>query len=301
MLIDVHLHTIRTAGVPSGTRGDNFATPAQLIGMMDAMGVDMGVLLPLVSPECRTQYTPTEDMLDVCEKHPDRFIPFCNIDPRAESNSPSANLGRQLEYYKSRGCKGLGEITANLAFTDPFVLNLFAHCQACELPVLFHIAPRFGGVYGLVDELHLPGLERCLRLFPDLILIGHSQPFWSEVDPGVTEGDRNSYPDGPVAPDGAVPRLMRTYPNLYADISAGSGYNALTRDRDFGIAFLTEFKDRVFFGTDICSPRNDPKQAQLLRGLRAEGAVSEDVFENVSWRNVDRVLGLGLASRSSGA
>ena len=294
MFIDVHLHTIRTAGVTSGMRGDNFATPEQLMSMMDATGVDMGVLLPLVSPEWRTQYAPTEDMLEVCEAHPDRFIPFCNIDPRAESNSASANLGRQLEYYKSRGCRGLGEITANLAFTDPMVLNLFAHCQACELPVLFHVAPCFGGCYGLVDELHLPGLERCLKLFPDLILIGHSQPFWSEVDPGVTDGNRNSYPDGPVAPDGAVPRLMRTYPNLHADISAGSGYNALTRDRDFGIAFLTEFKDRVFFGTDICSPKNDPKQAQFLRGLRAEGAIAEDVFENISWRNADRVFGLAL-------
>lgn len=294
MFVDIHLHTVKKTGVPRAA-GDNYATPEQLIGMMDAAGVDRGILLPGVSPECRTQYSPTEDILDICGQYPERFMPFCNIDPRAESNSAAADLSRQLEYYKSRGCKGVGEVTANLAFTDPLVLNLFVHCQACEMPVIFHIAPRAsGGHYGLVDELHLPGLERCLRLFPDLIFIGHSQPFWSEVGGDVTEGQRNGYPEGPVAPGGTVLRLMRAYPNLYADISAGSGYNALARDPDFGVAFLSEFRQRLFFGTDICSPANDPRQAQLLRRLRDEGKITGDVFESISWRNANRVLCLGL-------
>jgi predicted TIM-barrel fold metal-dependent hydrolase len=141
----------------------------------------------------------------------------------------------------------------------------------------------------------LPGLERCLKLFPDLVFVGHSQPFWSEVDPDLTEDQRNSYPEGPVEEGGTVPRLMRTYPNLHADISAGSGYNALTRDPDFGAAFLTEFQDRVFFGTDICSPANDPRHAELIRGLRDRGSITDEAFENISWRNADRVLRLGLA------
>jgi predicted TIM-barrel fold metal-dependent hydrolase len=295
MFVDFHLHTIRARGLPRAG-GDNFATPDELIGMMDATGVDKGVLLPLVSPECRNQYSLTEDVLEVCEDYPDRFIPFCNVDPRAESNSATADLARQLDYYKSRGCKGVGEVIANLPFTDPLVLNFLAHCEACKLPVVFHIAPRSGGYYGLVDELHLPGLERCLKLFPGLILIGHSQPFWSEVDPRVTEGERNTYPGGPVAPGGTVPRLMRAYPNLHAEISAGSGYNALTRDPDFGVAFLTEFRDRLFFGTDICSPANDPKQAELLRTLHKEGKLTDEAFEKITWRNADRLLGLGLTA-----
>jgi predicted TIM-barrel fold metal-dependent hydrolase len=289
----MHLHTVAVPGLQRA-RGDNYATPEQLIAMMDATGVDIGVLLPGVSPECRTQYSPTEQVLDICDRYADRFIPFCNVDPRAESNSPTADLSRQLEYYKSRGSRGVGEVTANLSFTDPLVLNLFSHCEACELPVIFHIAPRAGGFYGLVDELHLPGLERCLKLFPDLVLIGHSQPFWSEVDPNVTDGERNSYPEGPVAPGGTVPRLMRAYPNLHAEISAGSGYNALTRDPDFGIAFLAEFQDRLFFGTDICSPANDPKQAELLRTLHNEGSLTDEAFEKITWRNADRLLGLEL-------
>ena len=93
---------------------------------------------------------------------------------------------------------------------------------------------------------------------------------------------------------------MREYANLHADISAGSGYNALTRDPDFGAAFLTEFQDRVFFGTDICSPANDPRHAELLRDLRGRGSITDEAFENISWRNADRVFRLGLEARSTG-
>jgi uncharacterized protein len=294
MLIDCHLHTVRRLGLPRNAQGDNFATPEQLIEMMDRTGVDKGVLLPVSMVECASQFSTTEEMLDICEQYPDRFIPFCNIDPRAESNSTTTDHSRQLTWYKEQGCKGVGEVTANLPFTDPRVLNFFAHCQACQMPLTFHISPAVGVSYGLVDDLNLPGLERCLKLFPDLAILGHSQAFWSEVDGGITDETRHGYPEGKVAPGGAVPRLLRDYPNLYGDISAGSGYNALTRDPEFGVAFVTEFHDRLLFGTDICSPKNDHRHAELLRAWRDEGKITEDVFENMAWRNVNRVLGLGL-------
>ena len=37
---------------------------------------------------------------------------------------------------------------------------------------------------------------------------------------------------------GVVPRLLREYDNLYADLSAHSGYNALKRDPAFARKFL---------------------------------------------------------------
>ena len=293
MLIDCHLHTVRELRLPRNTEGDNFATPDELIAMMDRTGVDKGILLPMVSPEFATQLVPTEDVLDICRAHPDRFIPFCNVDPRAEANASTTDHSRQLLHYRQQGCKGVGEVTANLSFTDPVVLNFLAHCQACEMPVVFHVSPRIGNGYGLVDDLHLPALERCLTLFKGLVLIGHSQPFWAEVDGEAADPTRNGYPEGPVAPGGAVPRLLATYPNLYGDISAGSGYNALTRDPEWGVGFLNEFHDRLLFGTDICSPKNNHRHAELLHTLRDEGKLSDEAFEDITWRNVNRVLGLG--------
>ncbi|MFP4029912.1 MAG: amidohydrolase family protein [Candidatus Brocadiia bacterium] len=294
MMIDAHLHTVRRPGVPRNKSGDNYASPGTLIEIMDDTGVDKGILLPGVSPECRKQYSTTEDVLDICREYPDRFIPFCNIDPRSESNSPDSDHSRQLMYYKEKGCKGVGEMTANLPFTDPIVLNFFDHCQKCKMPVLFHVGLQTGRCYGLVDQLHLPGLERCLKLFPDLTFIGHSQPFWSEISGDVTDGTRGGYPDGPVSPDGAVPRLLREYPNLCADISANSGYNALTRDEDFGPQFAVEFQDQLLMGTDTCSPANDFQHARLLRGWREGDKISHEAFEKISWQNANCVLDLGL-------
>mgnify|MGYP000474482687 CR=1 FL=1 len=124
MFIDAHLHTIRFPGMPRNAAGDNFATPEELIEMMDRTDVDKGILLPDVSPECMVQQSTNEDTFEICSMYPDRFIPFCNVDPRAGTNAPEADLSLHLNFYKERGCRGLGEITANLAFTDPLVRNL---------------------------------------------------------------------------------------------------------------------------------------------------------------------------------
>jgi len=294
MFLDCHLHTVIRKGLPRNDSGDNYATPEELIAMMDRTGVDKGVLLPGINPECRKQYSPTEDILDVAAKYPDRFIPFCNIHPRAESNSPDANLSRQLLYYKEQGCKGIGEVAVSICFDDPFALNLFKHCEACELPLLFHIGPQPIGCYGLIDDIHLPRLEKCLRLFPKLFFIGHSQPFWAEISADVTENNRNSYPPGKIAAGGAIPRLLDAYPNLMCDISAGSGYNALTRDAEFGYRFMEKYQDRLLFGTDICSPKNNHQHAEFLRKALAGGSISKTVFEKISWQNLNRILRLGM-------
>ena len=300
MLIDAHLHTVRRKSLPR-ENGDPekaaynyFATPEELIDIMDRTGVDRGILLPVVNPEWMVQASTVEDILDICAQYPDRFIPFCNIDPRAGINSPDANLSHQIRFYKDQGCKGVGEVCANLSFDDPLVRNLFTHCRACEMPVVFHIAPKEGGYYGLIDDLNLPRLEKCLREFPEVIFFGHSQPFWAEISGDLTEEARNTYPKGRVAPGGALVRLMRTCPNLYGDLSAGSGFNALNRDPEFGFQFLEEFQDRLLFATDFCSPVDGHTHAAYLRRARDEGHISGEAFEKIAWRNTNRVLKLGL-------
>jgi uncharacterized protein len=294
MLIDIHLHVIRVAGLPRAN-GDNYPLPEQVIEFLDRKGIDKGVLLPGIIPEARKQYSTNEDILEIAGRYPDRLIPFCSIDPRAEGNSPEADLSRQILWYKEKGCKGVGELTANMEIGDPLVQNLFKHCAACGMPVLIHMATRKGGGYGLIDRKGLPGLEATLKRFPGLTLIGHSQPFWAELGGDLPEEERNGYPKGPVAPGGALPRLLEECPNLYCDLSANSGYGALTRDPDFTPGFLERFADRLLHGTDFATFLQDFKQPETLRELRDSGRISEEVFAKIAWRNADRLLGLGLA------
>lgn len=290
MFIDIHVH-VRKNPIVRKYAYDNFATPEELIKRYDELGIKKGVLLPLVSPEV---YEPQSngEILEICKIYPERFIPFCNVDPRAMQNSPRAPLGDILACYKEHGCKGLGEITANLRFDDPLVDNLFHYCQKLELPVIFDMGPIIGGTYGIYDEPGLPLLERALQKFPSLIFLGHSPPFWAEIAPLETVWSRSGYPKGPIREDGVVPKLMRKYPNLHGDLSAGSGYNAITRDPEYGCAFLEEFQDRLYFGTDICDPNTPVPLVDFLKQMRDEGRISETCFEKIAWRNAARLLNI---------
>ena len=123
MFIDIHVHFQRMPGFPSNGK-PFFTTPEQLIERFDRLNIEKAVVLPIVNPECAYASQSNEEVIDVAEKT-GRFIPFCNIDPRALNNSPWSPLGDILKFYRDKGCKGIGEVCANLPFMDPLVQNLF--------------------------------------------------------------------------------------------------------------------------------------------------------------------------------
>jgi len=295
MLIDIHVHCCRPRDArftrPNGSR---YPTPEELIASMDDHGIDKALCMGAVNPECRYTFVPPEELLDIAAEYPDRIIPCCPVDPRALTNSPNSDFRPMLSAYKDLGCRCIGEYCPNIPFDDPLNLNLFAQAAEVGLPITFHIAPRIGGYYGVYDDPGLPRLETVLRRFPNLILLGHSQPFWAEIsvmnDP---ESERNGYPKGPVRP-GRLVELFRTYPNLYGDLSAGSGFNAISRDPEFGYAFLEEFQDRLLFGTDIANVPQELPIVPWIRKVREEGRISAEAYEKIIWRNAARLLGLGI-------
>ncbi len=290
MFIDIHVHAYRPE-CPIADSHTKFATVEQVLKRYDEIGIEKGVLLPLIGPEV---YLPqsNEDIIDMCERSGGRLIPFCNIDPRGMTNSPEAPLDIWLRHYKQRGCKGIGEVMPNLPFNDPRVLNLFKHVESVGFPLIFDGSITLGGDYGLYDEPGLPMFEQCLKQFPKLKFLGHGPPFWAEIAKLEHPDDRGGYPKYPVKEEGVVPKLMRKYPNLYGDLSAGSGYNALARDPDYAVRFLNEFQDKLLFGTDLCSPDGELPLAEFLIELRNSGGISETVFTKIARENAKKLLGL---------
>ena len=131
VFINVHAHAYRE---PPPVYG--LGTAEQVLERHDAVGIEMVASLPVVSPEiCMPQAN--EDILEMAERYPDRWIPICSIDPRAMTNSADAPLDRLLRHYRDLGCKGLGEVMPNLPGMEPRVQNLFHHAQEVGLPVTF--------------------------------------------------------------------------------------------------------------------------------------------------------------------
>jgi predicted TIM-barrel fold metal-dependent hydrolase len=76
-----------------------------------------------------------------------------------------------------------------------------------------------------------------------------------------------------VQPNGKVIDMLHKYPNLYCDISAGSGANALSRDPEFTKPFLIEFQDRILYARDYF----DNIHQDVLNGV----GLPEDVLAKI--------------------
>ena len=292
--IDIHAHATafpQFTPVDPGS-GYRMVCAEELFVFYDKLNIEKGVILPDISPECCFYCSTNEAVKWVVDQHPDRFLWFCSVDPRSCENAPNSKLSYLLEHYKKLGAKGVGELAASLYTDDPKMDNLFAHCAEMQMPVTIHIAPEASGYYGIVDELGLPRLEKMLKKHPDLVILGHSQPFWAEMSE-LTEADRNGYPTGKVK-EGRLPWLLREYGNLYCDLSAGSGANALMRDREYAARFIEEFADRLYYGCDICAASNTHPFPfnDFLDDMRATGEISEENYRKIVRENAVRLLGL---------
>jgi hypothetical protein len=109
------------------------------------------------------------------------------------------------------------------------------------------------------------GFERfgkVLEKYPKTNFLGHAQTWWGNID--KQHDQAQMYPKGPVTPGGLTDRYLRDYPNMFADLSAGSGLNALTRDEDHTRSFFERHQDKLIYGSD-CADR-------FGRGAQCQGA-----------------------------
>ncbi|MBN2308910.1 MAG: amidohydrolase family protein [Candidatus Hydrogenedentes bacterium] len=297
MIIDVHAHVYADPLIKPRAGATTFMSAEDQIAVMDKLGVDKAVILPLNCAECPAEPQSIGEVLSICKKYPGRFIPFCNLDPRLAGHPDQLTVesfDHLLGQYKDLGCKGIGEMTARIRWTDNPMLCMLESAEKLGLIITFHTLTPEVNSYGVIDEIGLPGLETVLKQFPDLIVFGHSQAFWSEVSGDVGPDTKNGYPKTPVQPAGVVPRLMRECPGLHGDLSAGSGLNAISRDPGFGYEFIDEFQDRLLLGLDFCSPKNDMQHINWLTAARDGGHISEQAYQKIMWRNANRLLGLNI-------
>lgn len=105
------------------------------------------------------------------------------------------------------------------------------------------------------------------------------------------------YPKGPVKRGGITDKLLADFPNLYGDLSANSGRNALARDPEFTAGFLARHQNKLMFGSDCsCSDGRGTGQASkqpLIAGkcvaretlAALKSLAKPEVFRKLTWEN----------------
>ena len=88
-----------------------------------------------------------------------------------------------------------------------------------------------------------------LKKYPKVNFIGHAQTWWANVDKNHKD-QSILYPETKVTPGGLTDQLLNDYPNMFADLSAGSGLNFLLRDEEHATSFLERHQNKLIYGSD---------------------------------------------------
>ena len=251
------------------------------------------------------------DLLKAKEHYPDRFIlGYC---PHPMVCNAAVLFEAAYNIYGVQIC---GEWKCRMLLDDPRCLELFRKAGQLKCPVVLHLQwPYLHDLKTGKEEYqqHWYGgtadnLERALQACTQTVFIGHGQGFWTYIsgDAESTSGsvrsgkgphplsgtglllDENGednwqlYPSGPVQPGGRLYELFEKYPNLYADLSAGSALNALKRDPAHAVEFLIRFGDRLLFARDFYG--GEPKT--FLNSLN----LPEKVYQKLYFQNARKLV-----------
>jgi predicted TIM-barrel fold metal-dependent hydrolase len=279
-VIDTHLHLRRDA--------DDCFTH------MQGCGVTHAVLLTQANDEARAK----QEM----EKRPGRFARSVAYDPA----QPDAV--RVLHEALGAGAVSMGELKYHLALDSPEMRRVYDISAELQVPVMMHIQnfPHFPGE--LPYNTGYPQFDKILKAYPKTIFVGHADLFWAHISADVPT-DRG-YPNGPIEPGGLTDRFLSDFPNLYADMSANSGNNALSRDPAFTHDFLIRHRAKLIFGSDCnctdghgggVSQANNPEAARLEGKCVARATLellkkstTAEIFRQLTWDNANRVFKLHM-------
>jgi predicted TIM-barrel fold metal-dependent hydrolase len=269
-IYDIHQHT-------------NYSgrTDEDLLAHQRTMGIAKTVLLPSGRRYGLAASAGGNDTaLAIVRKFPGQYYFFANEMPDIPETRAT------LEKYLKMGAIGIGEQKFPVDCDSKPIDLIASIARDYNVPVLMHFQHQ---AYNL-------GIERfhnVLKRHPKVNFIGHAQTFWGNIDKNHEQPVM--YPKTKVTPGGITDRLLADYPNMYADLSAGSGLNAFLRDEEHGRAFIRRHQDKLIYGSD-CSDRigegakcSGSQQIESMRKLAGDPAILRKIFRE----NAARIMKLG--------
>ena len=249
-IIDIHQHTHY-----------HDRTDDQMLAHQRAMGVTTTILLPAgriverpsthagKSNGLAARCTGNEAAVAFAKAHPGEFLFGAN----EVTDLPEAK--GEIEKYLKLGAKLIAEQKFSVQCDSPESERLYALAADYGVPILMHFQE---GTYNSGFK-RLPAM---FKKFPKTIFIMHAQTTWANIDANYDW--KSLYPTGPVAKGGLTSQYLADHANCFADMSAGSGLNALLRDEEHTRWFLEKHQDKILYGSDCADT--------LGRGPGCQGA-----------------------------
>ncbi|MBM3838659.1 MAG: amidohydrolase [Verrucomicrobia bacterium] len=235
-IIDIHQHTNYSG------RSDE-----QLIAHQRTMGISKTILLPAGTPVERpsthegksnglaAQCGGNESCLRIARQFPDEFLFGAN----EVADLPNAD--QEIEEYLKLGGIIIAEQKFAVDCDSASIERLARLAEDYGVPILMHFQH---GTYNLgIERFH-----KILAKYPETNFIGHAQTWWGNIDASLDQ--TVLYPKTKVTRGGITDRLLADYPNMFGDLSAGSGLNSMLRDEDHARGFLDRHQDKLLFGSD---------------------------------------------------
>jgi predicted TIM-barrel fold metal-dependent hydrolase len=219
--------------------------------------------------------------MEIAKAHPREFFFGAN------EITDEANAAAEIEKYLKLGAVIIGEQKFAVECDSAASQKLYELAAAYQVPILMHFqltTYNFG-----YDRLH-----KMFDRYPKTNFIGHAQTVWGNIDKNYDW--KNNYPKGKVKPGGLTDRYLADYPNFFADMSAGSGLNALTRDEDHTRGFFDRHQDKILYGSDCADHlgRGPGCQGAGTIAMIRKLAPNKTAVRKILFENAKRVLRLDV-------
>jgi uncharacterized protein len=263
-IIDIHQHTNYL------DRSDD-----DLVAHQRAMGITKTVLLPAGSRYgLAARAHGNDSVVAVARRYPKEYVFFANELP----DIPEARS--VITKFLKAGAIGIGEQKFPVDADSKHIELVASIAQEFKVPVLLHFEHE-------KYNTNFARFHRILEKYPRVNFIGHAQTWWGNID--KNHDQTVMYPKTPVTRGGITDRLLSDYPNMYGDMSAGSGLNAMLRDEDHARGFLERHQNKLLYGSD-CNDRepntdkcSGSKQIATIRRLAANRKIERKVlYENAA-------------------
>ena len=190
----------------------------------------------------------------------------------------------EIERYLKRGAVVIAEQKFHVECDSAEMQRIYSLAAHYNVPVLMHWQfERFNTSF---EQFY-----KMLEKFPRTRFVGHAQTWWANINKDYSNW-KDLYPKGKVTPGGITDRYLSDYPNMFGDLSAGSGLNALRRDEDHARDFLHRHQNKLIYGSDCDDLTGLPDKCQgaqtiaMIRMLVPESSVRRKLF----WDNAKRVF-----------